>query len=254
MRIDLNADVGEWTEDDPARVSDTALMPFVTTVNIACGAHAGDATSMAVTVELAARSGLAIGAHPGYPDREGFGRRQLDLTPDELRTTLLHQVKAFAEMCEAAGASLTHVKAHGALYNTAAKDSDTARVIASVVREIDDTLALFGPPGSALLAAAREAGLRAVPEGFADRSYEPDGSLRSRARDGAVLESPEPIASQAIHLATRQGVAASDGTWIDVPAATICLHGDTPGVVASARAIREALDSVGVEIQRFDAP
>lgn len=254
MRIDLNADVGEWTQDDPARVTDTALLPFVTTVNIACGAHAGDATSMAVTVDLAAQSGLAIGAHPGYPDREGFGRRQLDLTPDELRTTLLHQVEALAEVCQATGVSLTHVKAHGALYNTAATDPDTARVIAATVKEFDDRLALFGPPGSVLLAAADDAGLRGVPEGFADRSYEPDGSLRSRAREGAVLASPEPTASQAIHLATRQGVAASDGTWIEVPAATICLHGDTPGVVASARAIREALDSVGVEIRRFDAP
>jgi UPF0271 protein len=254
VRIDLNADVGEWTEDDPTRVTDVALLPFVTTVNIACGAHAGDATSMAVTVDLAARSGLAIGAHPSYPDREGFGRRQLDLTPDELRTMLLQQIEALAEVCEAAGASLTHVKAHGALYNTAAKDPETARVIAEAVREIDAGLALFGPPGSALLAAARDAGLREVPEGFADRSYEPDGSLRPRAREGAVLDSPEPIASQAIHLATRQGVAASDGTWIDVPAETICLHGDTPGVVASAQAIREGLDSMGVEIRRFDAP
>jgi len=254
VRIDLNADVGEWTGDDPARATDAALMALVTTVNIACGAHAGDATAMAITVDLAAFHGLAVGAHPGYPDREGFGRRTLDLAPDELRATLVQQLGSLADLCASQDVTLTHVKPHGALYNAAATDPDTAHAIARAVREMDDQLAVFAPPGSALLAAARESGLRGIPEGFGDRRYEPDGSLRPRTLEGALLGTPELVASQAIHLATRQGVTAVDGSWIDVPAETICLHGDAPGVISNARAVREALDSVSVDVRRFDAP
>jgi UPF0271 protein len=253
VRIDLNADVGEWTGDDPARETDAALMALVTTVNVACGAHAGDVTTMDATVELAERHGLAIGAHPGYPDREGFGRSQLDLGPDALRTTLVEQLEALAAICAARGAALTHVKPHGALYHAAATDPELAQLVARVVRDVDPRIALFGPPGSALVEAAWDAGLRGVPEGFADRAYEPDGSLRARSLPGAVHDEPEMIASQAIHLATRQGVSATDGTWIEVPATTVCLHGDTPGIVASARAVREALESVSVDVRRFDA-
>jgi UPF0271 protein len=254
VRIDLNADVGEWTGDAPQRATDAALLALVTTVNIACGAHAGDDESMAVTVERAAELGLAIGAHPGYPDREGLGRRPLALSPDELRSTLLRQVEALAGICATRGMALSHVKAHGALYNEAARDPDLAHVVVATVQGHDPRLAIFGPPGSALLDAARAVGLRGVAEGFADRAYEPDGSLRSRSLDGGVLGSPGHIASQAIHLATRQGVAATDGTWLEVPVATICLHSDTPDVVSSALAVRQALDSVGVEVRRFDAP
>jgi UPF0271 protein len=253
VRIDLNADLGEWTGDDPARQIDAALMSLVTSVNVACGAHAGDAVTMAHTVELAASRGLAVGAHPGYPDREGFGRRHRDLTADELQATLAQQIDALATLCAARGATLTHVKAHGALYNAAATDAELARVVATTVRGIDDRLAIFGPPGSALLDAARDAGLRAVPEGFADRSYEPDGSLRSRTLPDAVLTLPTVVASQALDLAVS-GLVAARGTWIDVPVETICLHGDSPNVVASARAVRAALDAVDVELQRFDQP
>jgi 5-oxoprolinase (ATP-hydrolysing) subunit A len=253
VRIDINADVGEWTGDDPARATDAALLPLVTSVNVACGAHAGDEQSVAVTVDLATELGLAIGAHPGYPDREGFGRRPLAMTPDALRSTLAEQLARLAEACSARGATLGHVKAHGALYNAAARDPELARIVADAVRDIDERLALFGPPGSALLEAARDAGLCGVPEGFADRSYEPDGSLRPRSVEGAVLAHPELVASQAIHLAMDHSVAAVDGTWIAVPAETICLHGDTPNVVASARAVREALDSVGADVRRYDA-
>lgn len=253
MRIDINADVGEWTGDDPARATDAALLPFVTTINVACGAHAGDLWSMTRTVELAAELGLAIGAHPGYPDPAGFGRRQLGLAPDELRATLIEQLERLAGVCADRGATLSHVKAHGALYNAAARDAELARIVAEAARDTGH-VALFGPPGSALLAAARDAGLRGVSEGFADRSYEPDGTLRPRALEDALLALPELVASQAIHLASDGGVTAIDGTWIAVPAETICLHGDSPDVVASAQAVREALDSVGVEVRRFDAP
>lgn len=254
MRIDINADVGEWTGDDPARATEVALLPLVTTVNVACGAHAGDDQSIATTVELAAGLGLAVGAHPGYPDREGFGRRRLDLTSDALRATLREQLDRLAAACSAQGIPLTHVKAHGALYNAAATEPDLARIVAETTHAIDPGLALFGPPGSALLEAARETGLRGVAEGFADRAYEPDGSLRSRALGDAVLALPDLVASQAINIATRQGVAAVDGTWSEVRAETICLHGDTPDVVTSARAARQALDSVAVEVRRFDGP
>jgi 5-oxoprolinase (ATP-hydrolysing) subunit A len=253
VRIDLNADVGEWTGDDPARETDARLMAFVTTVNIACGAHAGDARTLAITAELAAARGLAIGAHPGYPDREGFGRRRLELTTDELRTTLHEQIEALADACEARGARLTHVKAHGALYHAAATDPELAHVVAGVVRRIDDRLALFGPPGSALLDAARDTGLRGVAEGFADRTYEPDGSLRARSLEDAVLTLPALVASQALDLAVS-GMVAARGIWLDLSVETICLHGDSPNVVASARAVRNALDAVDVEARPFHTP
>ena len=177
VRIDLNADVGEWIGDGPARATDAALLPLVTSVNVACGAHAGDDASMAVTVALAADQGLAIGAHPGYPDREGFGRRQLDLTPDELRATLTEQLERLAAVCSARGIALTHVKAHGALYNAAANDPELARIVAGA----PSTPSTSGwrcsghrAPRSSRLPA--DAGLRSVAEGFADRSYEPDGT------------------------------------------------------------------------------
>jgi len=255
VRIDLNADVGEWTGDDPARGTDAALMALVSSVNVACGAHAGDAESMAATVDLAGFNGLAIGAHPGYPDREGVGRRRMDLTADELRATLFRQIEALADVCATQGVALVHVKAHGALYNAAATDPLVAHVIARAVGEIDDRLALFGPPGSALLDAARDVGLRGVAEGFADRHYEPDGSLRPRSMDGAVLADASGIALQAWHLATEHRVMAGrEADWIAMPVDTICLHGDTPGVVRAARDIRSVLANHDVVVRPWTDP
>jgi UPF0271 protein len=254
VRIDLNADVGEWTGDDPARQTDAALMTLVTTVSIACGAHAGDADSMAATVELAARESLAIGAHPGYPDREGFGRRRLDLSTSQLRATIIDQVARLADACLARGVRLGHVKPHGALYHAAAADAALARVVAQAVRDVDRGLALFGPPGSALLVAASDAGLRPVPEGFADRAYEVDGRLRARTLPGAVHHDPSVVAEQAVAIATRHGVTVAGGGRIDVAAETICLHGDSPDVVDGARMVRDALASAGVLVRRFDRP
>jgi len=255
VRIDLNADVGEWTGDDPSRATDAALLALVTSANVACGAHAGDAESIAATVALAASNGLAIGAHPGYPDREGLGRRRMDLTPDALRATLSQQIEALADACATHGVALAHVKAHGALYNAAAGDPRLAHVIARAAREVDDRLALFGPPGSALLEAAREAGLRGVAEGFADRRYEPDGSLRPRSMAEAVLPDPGSIALQAYHLAVEHRVPTGpDAAWVAMAVETICLHGDTPDVVEGARRIRVAMADAGVEVRRWVDP
>jgi UPF0271 protein len=231
-RIDLNADVGEsfgrWELG-----SDAELIPIITSVNIACGAHAGDPLVIERTIELALRAGAAIGAHPGFPDRQGFGRRDLAMSPDELEAEVLYQVAAVAGMVAAAGGRLRHVKAHGALYNLAARDRSVATPIARAVHRLSPDLVVVGPPGSALVESARELGLPVAPEGFADRAYESDGSLRSRRLPGAVLGDPAAVAAQAVRLA-RSGRFA-----------TLCIHGDSPDAPRLARAVRDALEGAG---------
>jgi UPF0271 protein len=247
MRIDLNADVGEsygaWSLGE-----DEALIPLVTSVNVACGAHAGDPDVIARTVAIAARHGVAVGAHPGYPDRAGFGRRAMALSPDEIERSLVVQIGAVWAAARAARVPLRHVKAHGALYNRAARDEDAAAAIARAVAAVDPDLWLVGLAGSAQVEAARALGLRVVEEAFADRAYEADGTLRSRTLDGAVLDAPAAAAAQA--LAIVQGsLAAADGTAVSMRADSICVHGDLPGATARARAVREALESAGVELR-----
>ena len=205
-------------------------------MNIACAAHAGDALTMARTIALAREAGAAIGAHPGYPDREGFGRRDLAMSAVELEASLLFQVSALQGMARAAGAEVRHVKAHGALYNAATHDAALARSIAAAVRRASIELIMVGPPGSALLAAAAEAGLLTLAEGFADRAYEPDGSLRSRRLPGALLDDPAAAAAQSVAL-------AATGRY-----ATLCVHGDTPGAAVIAAAVRTALVDAGHEV------
>jgi UPF0271 protein len=251
VRIDLGADLGEWTGDDPARLTDLALLDMVTSVHVACGAHAGDPQAIEQTVASAAAARLAIGAHPGYPDRAGFGRRDLDMTPGELGASLRAQIGAIADACLARGTRMTHVKVHGALYASAARDTSLARVVADAVAVTDPALALVGPPGSALLRAARDVGLRPVAEAFADRAYEPDGSLRSRSLTGAVHVDPAVAAAQAVSIARDGRVRAHDGSWRAMTADTICVHGDTPGVVAIARAAREALVAADIRLLPF---
>ena len=244
--IDLNADVGE--SFGPWRMgADEELVPLVTSVNIACGAHAGDAATILRTAELAVRHGVAIGAHPGYPDLAGFGRRDLDLTPDELRATIVAQVGAVMAAARVAGTLLRHVKPHGAMYNRAARDPEMAATIARAIFDLDPTLVLVGLAGSASVAAGSEAGLRVAAEGFADRRYEADGSLRSRRLDGALLE-PRDAAAQAVSIAHRRRVTAHDGSEVAVEADTICVHGDGPEAVAVARAVRAALEKAGVVV------
>ena len=244
--IDLNADVGE--SFGPWRMgADEELVPLVTSVNIACGAHAGDAATILRTAELAARHGVAIGAHPGYPDLAGFGRRDLDLTADELRATIVAQVGAVMAAARVTGTLLRHVKPHGAMYNRTARDPEMAATIARAIFDLDPTLVLVGLAGSVSVAAAAEAGLRVAAEGFADRRYEADGSLRSRRLDGALL-GPRDAAAQAVGIARDRRVKAHDGSTVPVEADTICVHGDGPEAVAVAGAVRAALEKAGVVV------
>jgi 5-oxoprolinase (ATP-hydrolysing) subunit A len=247
VRIDLNADVGEslgpWPMGDDAR-----LIPLVSSVNVACGFHAGDPLTIQRTVATAVAHGIAIGAHPGYPDLVGFGRRELDMTAEDLEASIVYQVGAVAAFARAMGSEVRHVKAHGALYNRAARDPSVAASVARAIRSMSPDLILVGLAGSAMLEAAAEAGLAVAAEAFADRAYEPDGSLRSRRLEGAILPTPEAAAAQALAIARDGRVRAYDGTDLAVRADTICIHGDTPGAVDVARAVRTALESAGIEI------
>ena len=252
MRIDLNADVGEslgpWPMGD-----DAALIPLVSSVNIACGLHAGDPATIERTVALAVAAGAAIGAHPGYPDLAGFGRRDMAMSPTDLEATVIYQVGAVAAFARAAGADLRHVKVHGALYNRAAVDPETATVVARAVRRCSAELVLVGLAGSQLLAAGEAAGLRVAAEAFPDRAYAADGTLVSRALPGAVLTDSVAISERAVAMARDGLVRAVDGTALTVRPETICLHGDTPGAVAHARAVRAALDAAGIAVQALGA-
>jgi 5-oxoprolinase (ATP-hydrolysing) subunit A len=250
-RIDLNADVGESL--GPWRMgADTDLIPLVTSVNVACGFHAGDPLTIRRTVRLALDSGAAVGAHPGYPDLVGFGRREMGLTAEELEAAVLYQVAALDGIVRAEGGRLAHVKPHGALYNRAALDPEVARLIAAAVASLDARLRLVGPPGSALLAAGAAAGLTCVAEGFADRAYEADGRLRSRRLPGALLDDPERAAAQAVEIARDARVTTFDGTILELSVATLCIHGDTPGAVATATTIRAAFAAAGIEVRPAD--
>jgi UPF0271 protein len=248
VRIDLNADVGEsygaWVMGQ-----DDALLPLVTSANVACGAHAGDPLVMDRTVQLAQRWGVAVGAHPGYPDRDGFGRRDLDMTPDELEASLLAQLGALWAVARGRGVPLTHVKAHGALYNRAARDPVLAETVCRAIRRFSTDLIVVGLAGSALLDAGRASGLAVAAEAFADRAYEPDGSLRSRRLPGAVHGDPQAAAEQALSIARDGRARAFDGTPVAVVADTICLHGDTLGAPAFAKAVRAALESACIEVR-----
>ena len=252
MRIDLNADVGEslgpWPMGD-----DAALIPLVSSVNIACGFHAGDPATIERTVALAIAAGAAIGAHPGYPDLAGFGRRDMAMSPGDLEAAVVYQVGAVATFARAAGGELRHVKAHGALYNRAAVDPATAEAVARAVRRCGRDLVLVGLAGSQLLAAGQAAGLRVAAEAFPDRAYEPDGTLRSRALPGAVLTDSAAIARRAVGMARDGRAEAFDGSAIALRPDTICLHGDTPGAAEHAHAVRAALEAAGIAVMALGA-
>ena len=249
-RIDLNSDVGEsygrWELGD-----DAALLEVVTSANVACGFHAGDPSTLRRTCELAARHGVAVGAQVGYPDLVGFGRRFLDMEPGELTDAVLYQVGALQALAQVAGTRVAYVKPHGALYNATVAHDEQAAAVVRAVQEYDDALPLLGLPGSALLRAAGAAGLRAVAEAFADRGYRPDGTLVPRREQGAVLHDPEAVAQRVVHLVTRREVVAVDGTVVPLDAESVCLHGDSPGAVAMATAVRAALRDADVELAAF---
>jgi 5-oxoprolinase (ATP-hydrolysing) subunit A len=247
IRIDLNADLGE--SFGPWRMGhDDALMSSITSANIACGFHAGDPGVMRRTIALARQHGVAIGAHPGLPDLVGFGRREMQATPQEVEDLVLYQVAALAGMAAAQGVRVQHVKAHGALYNMAARDAALAEAIARAVATFDSSLVLFALHGSDLVQAGRKAGLRVASEAFADRAYEPDGSLASRRRPGSVIHESEEVVARAVRMVRDHAVVATDGSVIAIDADTLCLHGDTPGAATLAERIRAALDSAGVRV------
>jgi len=247
MRIDLNCDLGE-SFGAYTLGNDATLMPLITSANIACGFHAGDPQVMARTVRLAVQHGVAIGAHPGFADLVGFGRRALDATPDEIENDVLYQIGALAAFARAEGVSLAHVKPHGALYNLAATRPPIANAIARAVARFDSTLILVGQPNSALERAAREYRLRFAREGFADRAYNRDGTLRSRREPGALIDDPQRAAEQALQMVRAQTVTTPEGETIAMPVDTLCVHGDSPHAVEILRAVRAALQQNGVKV------
>ena len=250
MRIDLNSDLGESFGPWPMG-QDAALMASISSANVACGFHAGDPGAMRETVALAKAHGVAIGAHPGFPDLVGFGRREMKTTPQEVEDFVVYQVAALAGIAATQGVSLQHVKAHGALYNMACRDRGLADAIARAVAMVDGGLILFGLPGSELLLAGASAGLAVAAEVFADRAYERDGSLASRSKPGSVIHDTEAVVARAVRMVRDRDVVAVDGSVIPLEAQTICLHGDTPGAAELARAVRSGLEEAGVEIRRL---
>ena len=240
--LDLNADLGEGC------AFDAELMSVVTSCNIACGGHAGDATSMRTALQQAAENGVAAGAHPSFPDRENFGRVRMALAGRDLEAALRVQVNTLRKLADKMTVRLTHLKPHGSLYNMAANDAGLAN---SIVRVLIDTLpgaALFGPPGSHLQSVAETHAIHYVAEGFADRAYESDGTLRDRKLDGAILHTPNEQTEQAIRIATKRQVQTYDGTSIALHVQTLCVHGDTPTALTAARNIRSTLEENGIAV------
>jgi UPF0271 protein len=246
--MDLNADLGEsfgtWRLGD-----DEALVEHITSANLACGFHAGDFRVMEASVALCNRAGVAVGAQPGYPDLLGFGRRPMPFSPDDVESLVRYQIGALEGFCRAHGVEMQHVKPHGALYNQAATDARLAAAIARAVARFSRDLALFGLASSEPMAsAAADAGLRFVPEAFADRRYRPDGTLQPRDEAGSVITDAKAAAEQAVAITEGRGVIAVDGSTVEIRAESICCHGDTPGAVAIAAAVRAGLEAAGQRV------
>ncbi|NWL10179.1 LamB/YcsF family protein [Paenarthrobacter nitroguajacolicus] len=248
--MDLNADLGEsfgsWTMGD-----DASMFRIVSSANVACGFHAGDPLTMLDSCRAAFELDVRVGAHVGYRDLAGFGRRSLDMTFDELFGDVLYQLGALDGMAHAVGASVDYVKPHGALYNRIVRDAEQAEAVVAAVHAYDPGLPVLGLPGSAWLRLAEESGHPVFREAFVDRAYLPDGTLVPRTQEGAVLHDPDAVVAQAVRLATRKEVLAIDGTVVPVLADSLCIHGDTPGAVNMAAAVREGLEQAGVQIEAF---
>lgn len=246
--IDLNCDMGEsfgaWQMG-----SDSALMEHVSSVNVACGFHAGDATVIKKTIETALKKNVAVGAHPSFPDLQGFGRRQMSLSASEVFDIVLYQVAAVKGICEALGGRLHHVKPHGALYNQAARDKELAAAIVRAVRAIDEKLILYGLAGSFLISEAEKSGLTAASEAFADRTYRPDGSLTPRTEPQALITEPEKAVRQVRQMIETQTVTARTGETLPIRADTVCLHGDGAHALEFAREISRHLDANRIQIK-----
>lgn len=247
VSVDLNSDLGEgfgvWKMGD-----DALIMDHVTSINIACGFHAGDPEIMAATADLALKKGVALGAHPGYPDLAGFGRREMGCSPGEIYSFCLYQVGALSAIVRSRGGRLQHVKAHGALYNRAAKDEAAAGAIARAARDSGEGLILVGPPGSCFEKVCLEEGVPFAAEVFADRAYAPDGSLLPRSEPGSVIEDPREAATRAVRMVLEGKVAAMSGEEISLKADTICLHGDSPGAARIAALVRSSLEKAEVKV------
>jgi len=246
-QIDLNCDMGEM----PEAVADgrqEQLMRYITSANIACGGHAGDAEAMRLTIEQACRNGVAVGAHPGYEDRTSFGRSDLQLSSSEIAASVERQILALDAIATKCGAPVVHVKAHGALYNQAARSAEIARAIAQGVSRWRKDVVLVGLAGSLMLDEFRAAGFAVASEAFADRRYEKNGSLRSRRLSDALLTDPEEAAAQALQVVQKGSVIAADGTSISLRADTLCIHSDTPGALEIAAHVRRRLEQAGITI------
>jgi UPF0271 protein len=248
--IDLNADLGEgfgvWSLGD-----DEGLLAVVSSANVACGFHAGDPSIISRVCRSAAAQGVAVGAQVSYRDLIGFGRRRLDVPPDELVADVVYQLGAVQALARAAGTAVTYVKPHGALYNSAAVDPDIAACVVEAVLAVQASLPVLCQPGSQLAVAAAAAGLAVVAEAFADRAYNPDGTLVSRTQPGSMITAENAVIERCLRLARHGEVVAIDGSVISVPAASLCLHGDTPGAVPLAQAVRRALEGAGMTIAPF---
>jgi UPF0271 protein len=244
MKINLNADLGEsfgaWTMGE-----DEAMLDVVTSANIACGFHAGDPLVMRTTVRTALAAGVGLGAHPAYPDLQGFGRRPMKMAPAELEAALIYQIGALAGIAAAEGGRLTHVKPHGALNNQACEDAALAETVARAVHAVDRDLILLAPALSELLTAGERAGLQVAAEVFADRAYTDAGTLAPRSQPGAVLHGPEAVVAHVRRLLDAGGIVATSGKLLRTAMHSICVHGDTPGAVGSARGLRVALEGAG---------
>ena len=248
--IDLNCDMGEsfgaWTMGN-----DAALMDYVSSVNIACGFHAGDAGVMRKTVEKAIEKGAAVGAHPSFPDLQGFGRREMKMSAREISDIVLYQVSALKGICESLGGRLHHVKPHGALYNQAAKDADIAGAIAKSVKSIDENLIFYGLSGSFLISEAEKLGLQTASEVFADRTYQIDGSLTPRSEPNALIKDAEKAVRQVLQMIQTQTVTAISGEIIPIKVETVCIHGDGANALEFARTIKQKLIENNVKISRL---
>jgi 5-oxoprolinase (ATP-hydrolysing) subunit A len=241
--VDINCDLGEGCPND------AELMKYISSANIACGFHAGDKETMRQTVDLAIENSVAIGAHPSFPDRDNFGRTNMSLPPDELFTIVSEQILALKAVCDEKGARLHHVKPHGALYNQAARDRTLASAIAEAVKEIDETLVLFGLAGSVSISEAQASGLQTASEVFADRTYQSDGSLTPRSQPNALIEDDEQAIAQALGFVNTGSVQATTGEIVSVRCDTICIHGDGSHAVSFAKKIREAFNNKGIGIK-----
>jgi len=249
LRIDLNADLGE--SFGHYRLDDTPLLGEITSANVACGFHAGDPVEMRAMVRAAVAHGVVIGAHPGYADRQGFGRRDLAATPDEIAADVIYQLGALSAVCAAAGTRVRYVKPHGALYNRSARDATVAHTIAAAIRDVDPSLTLLGLAGSESIRAAERVGIPIAREAFVDRAYQSNGMLVPRDRPGAVLHDVSAIATRAVRLVREGRLHSIDGADLALTADSLCTHGDGSHALEIVRAVRAQLEAAGVRIVSF---